>query len=320
MKKFKSFLATLIEAFITFQKASGRWNSTYEHNLFLFDSYCTRLFPEAIILTQEMIDSWCAQRETETKNSCRTRIYVISSFVNYLKVREISDVMKPVIPNREPCTYIPHAFTNLELENFFRACDSLSSTPRTHVILTRRIIVPVFFRLLYSSGIRTNEARLLHSEDVNLENGILNIRHSKGASQHYIVLHDTMLNLLRRYDATIQKLHPRRKYFFPSHNGSYITNQWVVYNFHTLWHKHNTLHATAYELRHNYAVENINQWIGKGFEFYSKLVYLSKSMGHRSIESTKYYFSLVPTMADILLERSGFDFDNIVPEVDYEEG
>lgn len=72
--------------------------------------------------------------------------------------------------------------------------------------------------------------------------------------------------------------------------------------------------------RHNYAVENINQWIGEGFEFFSKLVYLSKSMGHASLESTKYYFNLVPAMADILLELTGHDFDNIVPGVDYEEG
>ena len=73
-------------------------------------------------------------------------------------------------------------------------------------------------------------------------------------------------------------------------------------------------------LRHNYAVENINQWIGEGFEFYSKLVYLSKSMGHGSLESTKKYFHLVPAMADILLELTGRDFDDIVPEADYEEG
>ena len=320
MSKFQSFFTPLMEVFITFQKASGRWNGTYEHNLFLFDSHCTRSFPETETLTQEMVDGWCAQRDTETNNSCRTRIYVIANFVNYLRVREKADVREPDIPKMEPCTYIPHAFTSFELENFFRACDSLPSTPRTLAVLTRRIVVPVFFRLLYSSGIRTNEARLLHAEDVNLDQGVLNIRHSKGPSQHYVVLHDTMLDLLRRYNAVIQALHPRREYFFPAHNGSYLTNQWVVYNFCKLWHKHNTPHATAYELRHNYAVENINQWIGEGFEFYSKLVYLSKSMGHSSLESTKYYFSLVPAMADILLELTGCDFDNIVPEVDYEEG
>ena len=83
---------------------------------------------------------------------------------------------------------------------------------------------------------------------------------------------------------------------------------------------YNSSYATAYELRHHYATENINQWIGEGFEFDSKLLYLSKSMGHSTLESTRYYYSLVPTMADILEKMSGRDFDDIVPEVDDEEG
>ena len=320
MSRFKSFLTPLMEAFIAFQKASGRWNETYEHNLFLFDSYCTKSFLEAEMLTQEIVDGWCAQRATETNNSCRTRIYVISNFVRYLRDREMTDVVEPDIPKMEPRTYVPHAFTEFELECFFKACDNLPSTPRTLMVLTRRIVVPVFFRLLYSSGIRTNEVRMLHVGDVDLVQGILNIRYSKGHSQHFNVLHDTMLNLLRRYNAAIQALHPGREYFFPASNGSFLTNGWVVYNFRQLWHKYNKPHATAYELRHNYAVGNINQWTDEGFEFYSKLVYLSKSMGHASLESTKYYFNLVPAMADILLELTGHDFDNIVPGVDYEEG
>lgn len=319
MSRFQSFLSPLIEAFIAFQKSSGRWNETYEHNLFLFDRYCIQSFPEAETLTQEIVDGWCAQRSTETSNSCRTRIYVISKFARYLRDRKIEDVVGPHIPKMEPCTYIPHAFTEFELECFFKACDSLPSTPRTLVVLTRRIVVPVFFRLLYSSGIRTNEARMLHVGDVNLVQGVISIRHSKGPSEHFVVLHDTMLDLLRRYNTAIQVLHPGREYFFPSAKGSSLTNRWVVYTFHQLWNKHNKPHATAYELRHNYAVENINQWIGEGFEFYSKLVYLSKSMGHGSLESTKRYFHLVPAMADILLELTRRDFDDIVPEVNYEE-
>ena len=44
----------------------------------------------------------------------------------------------------------------------------------------KKITCPVFFRLLYSSGIRTTEARYLKREDVDLEHGVLNIRKSKG--------------------------------------------------------------------------------------------------------------------------------------------
>jgi hypothetical protein len=41
-------------------------------------------------------------------------------------------------------------------------------------------------------------------------------------------------------------------------------------------------------------------------------------MGHSVLESTRYYYSLVPAMADIIEKLSGQDFDEIVPEVDDE--
>jgi len=42
-------------------------------------------------------------------------------------------------------------------------------------------------------------------------------------------------------------------------------------------------------------------------------------MGHTTLESTKYYYSLVPKIADILKEKTELDFKNIVPEVSHEK-
>jgi integrase len=216
-------------------------------------------------------------------------------------------------------TYIPHAFTEEELKDFFMACDSLPDTPRRRDIIVRKITVPVFFRLLYSSGVRPNEARLLRIYDVNLNNGVLNIRQSKGPSQHFVVLHDTMLDLMLRYDNTMRMLYPEREYFFSSYKGSYLSNQWVVWNFRQLWHKYNSANAVAYELRHNYAIENINQWIGEGFDFFDKFLYLSRSMGHSELESTKYYYSLVPTLSGILSRLTSDNFNNTVPNLNWDK-
>ena len=160
---------------------------------------------------------------------------------------------------------------------------------------------------------------MLRVEDIDLSHGILNIRYSKGHAQHYIVLHDSMLELLKKYDAAIRKQYPQRAYFFPARDNTFHTRKWVQTNFRELWNKYNSSHATAYELRHHYAIENINRWTGEGFGFDVKLLYLSKSMGHSTLESTKYYYSLVPGMADILEEKTGMDFESILPEVDYEE-
>jgi len=284
MNKFTSFLAPLMQAYVSYQKASRHWNgASYEPNLLLFDRYCKKQYPEATLLSQEMVDGWCSKRDTETNNSCRSRIYVVASFIRYLRKRGKTDVMEPGIPKKERRTYIPHSFTDTELVNFFHACDSLPSEHLTPEQRSRKITIPVFFRLLYSSGIRTNEARMLRVEDVDLRHGILDIRYSKGHAQHYVGLHDSMLELLKIYDAAIRKQYPDRTYFFPARGDTFHRRNWVQKNFRELWDKYNHSHATAYELRHHYAVENINRWTDEGFGFNAKLLYLSKSMGHSTL-------------------------------------
>ena len=319
MLDFTSFLAPSISAYITYREASDRWNdSSYGPNLLLFDRYCIKHYPNAQELTQEMVETWCRKRKTETNNSCRSRIYVVVSFIRYLRARGKTTVADPEIPRKEPREYIPHAFSEEELKNFFAACDAIPDTPPIEEQLSRRITVPVFFRLLYSSGIRTTEARLLRTEDVDLIHGVLNIRYSKGHDQHFVMLHDSMLELMKQYDTAISKQYPDREYFFPARNrnGGGHTRAWVQNNFRKMWFQYNDSYAVPYELRHNYAIENINSWTNEGFGFSAKLLYLSKSMGHSVIESTKYYYSLVPGLADIL--EACTDESAVIPEVDYE--
>ena len=180
MREYESCFAPLIRDFIAYRLASGRWNeASYGPNMRVFDRYCEVNYPDAQKLTQEMVDSWCAKRGNETNNSCRSRVYVVYSFVKYLSERGISRVQPPEIPRKERRIFIPYVFTEEEIRLFFQACDSLPEIPRTANVQICRITVPVFFRLLYSSGIRTTEARLLRTTDMNLEHGVLNIRYSK---------------------------------------------------------------------------------------------------------------------------------------------
>lgn len=321
MRNHQSFLAEQMKSFVVFQTAAGRWNKTYDSYLYYFDQHCNKSFPGENVLREEMTDSWCAQRESESSNTCRIRAYPIANFVKYLRMRGLTEIPTPTIPKQKRSGYIPHAFTYSELEAFFRECDNMPVTrPNSLAMRIRKLVVPVFFRLLYSTGIRTYEARLLKVGDVDLDEGVLNIRTAKGQNQYYAALHDSMAELMLKYDHAIRPICPGRDYFFPSPRGSFFSKEWVGYTFRGIWEKVGTHRATAYELRHNYAVENINRWTGDGFGFFDKMVYLSKSMGHVTLESTKGYFHLTPAMPNLILELSGEGFDDIVPGVTYEEG
>ena len=82
MSKFESIIAPQIERFIAFKTAPDHWNeSSYEPNILLFDRYCKRNYPNDSTLSQEMVNGWCRQRETESSNSYRQRIYVVATFI-----------------------------------------------------------------------------------------------------------------------------------------------------------------------------------------------------------------------------------------------
>jgi len=320
VNNFESSLAEQFDMFVRFRKACLKWNDvSYGMNLVLFDKHCQRFFPQEKALTQDMVNSWCAQRKTESNNSCVSRIFVIVSLVKFLRERNLTGANEPAIPVSEKRSYIPHHFTNEELRMFFDACDNYKPRePQNIFQLNIKYTLPVFFRLLYSTGMRTTEARELRQNDVNLDTGVINIVNTKGYVQHYVVMHDSMTALMVEYDSVIRTLYPERVYFFPNGKTGFKRRLWVQVQFKKMWERISDSHATAYELRHHYAIENINKLINAGMSFKDSLTYLSKSMGHVSIDITaKYYYSLAPVLADVIKEQTEAGFNELVPEVQF---
>ena len=318
MTKYTSFMKETIYDFIKYRKSSNCWNASYESSLKTFENYCQKNFQYCNELTQEMVDTWCIKRKIEMNKSYNSRIAVIIAFLKYTNSRRITNLNVPSHLKSEKKTYIPHAFTEKELNNFFYSCDHIESN-NSISSLTLNLTIPIFFRLLYSTGIRTTEARLLKLEDIDLENGIISVKKSKGNNQHYIVLDDSMKECLIKYNQEINLLLPNRIYFFSTNKNSFYSNRWVSDTFKKYWSKYNDSYAIPYDFRHHYAIANINSWVNKGIEINDKLYYLSKSMGHSSVESTKYYYSLIPRMSDIFENQINDSFESLVPEVkDYE--
>lgn len=308
----------MLDKFLKYREISGFKKTSSTSRLIKFYRDCTQRYCDSIYLTQEMINYWCAKRDTEAPNSYNARICIIRTFIQYGISCKWLDLKIPTSAPTAPRTYIPHSFSENELINLFNACDNIKAGINIQGKL-RKIEVPAFFRLLYSSGLRTTEARLLRKEDVNLLSGVINVRHTKGYNEHRVVLHDTMKDLLISYDQGMEKFIPHRKIFFPAFGDKCHTNRWVVDLFNEMWYKYNEVKTRAYDLRHNYAIENINKWKDTGYEIHDRLVSLSKSMGHRKLESTIYYYSLVPKLADIIENISGKTFNEIIPDLPEDE-
>lgn len=317
-RPFRSKLAPLFEDFILNRKAARRWNDSYEHNLHFFDNYCADRFPDKDSLCDEMLD-WCRERPTENGNSCRYRITVVANFVKYANKKAWTGVMPPTVPGNCPCTYIPHAFSRDEIASLLEGIDShvikTNSHHKTKDKLLNTLELPVYFRLLYSTGMRTNEARWLKRSDVDLEHGIIEINRSKGLDQHRIALHPSMAALLQKYDNKMAEMMPNRRHFFPDRNDNVHSPQWAEYHFKVVWREISDEPARIYDLRSHYAVQNVTRWKGLGYEIHQKLLYLSRSMGHRELSSTYGYFNLTPNLADKIRSCCEDSFNSLLPNL-----
>lgn len=62
----------------------------------------------------------------------------------------------------------------------------------------------------------------------------------------------------------------------------------------------------------------MNRWLREGKDVGVMLPYLMKYMGHQDLESTLYYFHLVPEIYGEILKKASV-FEGLLPEVAHEQ-
>ncbi len=314
-------LQYIYDQYLRFRQISGRKESSVTKITWMLHTLQKEMGHDAV-LTQDFLNRWCQRHDKESLRSYQTRLSHINSFIIFSNKRGWSDLIvpRPIIRHLyEKSSTKCYMFDNEELKNFFRAIDEENWGKQLAGRLNK-IEIPVFYRLLYSTGMRITEARMLKTCDVDLISGIITIRQTKGYNERIVVLHDTLQDLLVQYDEQMNELIPQRKFFFPDKRNNIHCIQWVNVHFKRLWHKYNKTDCLAYSFRHNYATANINSWMGKiGFEVTDKLVALSKSMGHASIRSTMYYYQMVPWLNDVFFQQGENDYECLIPNLPYNE-
>lgn len=282
-----------------------------------FIRFCERVAPEQE-LQQWMVNKWCAKRDGETFNSQYTRVAHINTFLRFLHTRTMPNILpyEDIKWRSRPKNII--FITRDELQNFFMALNELPIETRGQRI--EAMTWSVIFRVFYSLGLRPLEARMLSVQDVDTNEGVLKISHTKGYRQHLVVADEHMKILLNRYDELMRVAFPHRDFFFVLKNGKGINGVRLNVKFQEIWKKYNSRRCVVYHFRHNYAIENINSWINIGYDQrWDRLISLSNSMGHSKLKETLYYYSLAPQYANELKELSEENLKVIIPVLPNDE-
>ena len=319
-KAFSSSLAPYMDAFLRVKHSLGWKYESGEFYLREFDRHFARNESEPASF-REIVKCWANLRATECSNTQHVRLAPIREFGKFLQSSGYSDsYIIPKKASRKQTRTIPHFFTKDEIAAFFRVCDDL---PQRKENIARHLALTMLYRLLYSCGVRTCEARLLMRKNTNLRTGYIDIFHSKKLKDRRVFIREDLRLLYLKYDEMINAIFPDRTYFFPVRPSTCYKSGTISQNFNKIWKAAGLGHqsgprARAYDFRHHFAFSNLNKWIEEEIDVNSMLPYLMRQMGHSCLESTYYYLHLVPEIFGTISKRIN-SLESLLPEVGLDE-
>lgn len=318
---YSSFFKPFIEGIIEQKRAIGYPYDSSARILRVFDKFCVRDYPDATSLTRDIATAWATLKDDEHQNGLLRRVTPVRQLAKYMNSIGVEAYVIPSKFPKKQIRYVPHIFTTHELRAFFDAVDRCERSPFG---IGRHLVIPVFFRMLYCCGLRSTEARMLRCDDVDLNEGALYVRKSKGHKDRQIYMSNDLTNMCRRYDLAINSYYPVREAFFPNQKGTFYNKSTPWCWFREFWDRlpeariYSGSLPRVHDFRHTYAVNRLNGWLNEGKDVNAYLPYLSMYLGHVNQADTDYYLHLVPEFFPALKEKAA-SFASLLPEVYYEE-
>lgn len=294
---YKSRFAERLEGFVVYKRDILNYKATSEvrNECPMFDRFCFKNYPDKDVMDMELAMAWIASCGGGGRFAGDMASFQ-REFARYLIYEgEEAYVLPFKVTPVDRHKRIPHIFSPEEARLFFFAADSLEPDRRAGL---RHLITPVFYRLLYCSGLRTFEARELPVGCFDLKNGIIHVIDAKGKDRD-VPLSGDVTDMCRRYSDEVEVILPQRGYFFPNADGS---GPWS-YNCMLLSFNRCIRDAgiaspagskpVPYDFRHTFATECIRRWKAEGVDIDENLRFLQAYMGHANLEDTLYYVHLV---------------------------
>jgi integrase len=314
---YASAFAPYIVGLIEQKRALGYKYNSEAVMLRRFDSFCLERHPDETILKREIMMEWAVKRPNEKPGTLQGRLSPVRELSKYIVRHGLEAYLMPkgLMPRVQ--RYSPHVYSNEELIRIFEQtdkCHYCSEVPYRHQIM------PVFFRLLYCTGMRLSEARLLRVCDVDLDNGVITVTNAKLDKHRQLPVSPEMLARLMTYHRNVHAFSRTEDWFFPGYGGKPMTLGNVEKNLRKfLWqarisHGGRGKGPRVHDFRHTQAVHCLRRWVLDGKDLRAYLPILQAFLGHVSFADTAYYLHLTADLFPDITERVEAIFGFIVPE------
>jgi integrase/recombinase XerD len=289
-------MADAIRALVAEKRTVGYKYVAEERVLSRFCAFCCARFPGLEVPSEASFEAWvtAAQKRGVKPATLQTLVGPVRELARWLGRRGVPAYVLPpgVLPR--PTRYVPHIYTDVELAALFAETDRCSYCS---AVPFRHLVMPVLFRTIYACGLRASEARLLRVDDVDIDAGVLQVRHAKGGKDRQVPASEPLRQRLAGYHAQVVG-RTGGEWFFPGTAGAPLTLGNLDKNFRRFLWQARISHGgrghgpRVHDLRHLFAVNSLRACFARGDDVGAFLPVLQAYMGHASPDDTAYYLTL----------------------------
>lgn len=273
-------------------------------------------------IDKPLVDEWCSKRSYEAPANHANRISIMRIFCSYLVDIGIQAYIPPKGMVGHPPKYNAHIYTDDELKRFFEATDRCKEVPG--MCPYRHLVMPIFFRILYTSGLRVSELRTAKIKDFDFDKEILIVRYGKNQKSRIVPIHPTLVDACVQLKESIHKHSDENEYFFMHRPGQPMSLGNVYKNFRRFLEKANIPHTgkgpRVHDFRHTFCINLLKKWVEEEKDLMAYLPYMRTMLGHESYEETAYYLKLTAELFPNLIIKLETTYPNMIKlETNHEE-
>ena len=328
MIQFKSVLKDELVGFLSLRKAS-KSISTYDHDrhiLKLFDEYLYSIGCDDKNLAEGQVIGWIGTL-TGKNSSIANMVIIIRLFLAHLKGYGVNAYIPPIPKVNDD--YIPYIFSDDEMKLIFSIADNLQiGKSRKNTLI--HVAFPMILRLMCGCGLRIGETLLLKMKDVDIDNGVLTLKYTKGDKQRLVPMHHSLTDCLMQYCMAMGIIGYPEAYLFPTsdsmeepvavhnarHKFNYILEQGDVFLHGRKKHQRGPcIHC----LRHVFVFKSFANAEEVGRRVDDIIPYLSIYLGHDSLKETDKYLKFSSEMFPDAMKLFDSYTAHIFPEVNFDE-
>lgn len=325
MTTFNSPFREELKNFLSLRQASLS-KSAYDHDchyLSDFDKFAYRYTNEKFV-SEALINSWINSLKGK-RSSIANQVIVIRIFMKYLNSSGISAYIPPIPKVYDD--YVPYIFSDNELERIYLQADNLDVSKMKKNPLIKYEF-PMVIRLMHGCGLRIGETLALKMKDVNLHDGILNMRHTKNDKQRLVPMNDFLTDVLKRYCIAMGIVGVPDAWLFPVYGRDEpMTPKDAQHCFEKILHlanislplrKKHERGPCLHCIRHVFVFKSFVAAEKAGRKIDDSVPYLSIYLGHDSLKETEKYMKFSSELFPEAMELFSDYSSDVFPEVTYE--